>query len=58
MSQKKEWTGLKSIGMERKTLEKAGNQQTEMRYFISSLETDMKSMSRAVRGHWTIESMH
>lgn len=58
MSQKKEWTGLKSIGMERKTIEKAGKMQTEMRYYISSLETDIETMSRAVRGHWNIESMH
>ena len=30
----------------------------EYRYFISSLKTDIKEAGRAVRGHWSIESMH
>ena len=58
MSQKKEWAGLKSIGMERKTIKKDEKTQTETRYYISSLETDIETMSSAVRGHWHIESMH
>lgn len=58
LSQKKNWKGLNSIIMEKKTLEKAGNISTEYRYFISSLKTDIEQASRAVRGHWSIESMH
>ena len=30
----------------------------EIRYFISSLSPDLGLFSRAVRGHWAIESMH
>ena len=44
--------------MEEKTLTKAGNTSTEYRYFISSLKADIEQVSRAVRGHWSIESMH
>ena len=31
---------------------------TEYRYFISSLPEDINLASRAVRGHWSVESMH
>jgi len=58
LENKKEWTGLKSIVMERKTIEKAEKIHTETRYFISSLPLDIETVSRAVRGHWNIESMH
>lgn len=58
MIQKKDWKGLKSIAMERKSIEKNGRKKTEYRYFISSLKGDMEPISRAVRGHWSIESMH
>lgn len=58
MIQKKDWKGLKSIAMERKSIEKNGRKKTEYRYFISSLKGDMETISRAVRGHWSIESMH
>lgn len=56
--QKKEWKGLKSIIMERSTIEKEGERTEEYRYFISSLKTDIETVSRAVRGHWSVESMH
>ena len=58
LPQWKEWKGLKSIVMERKAIEKEGEKKTEYRYFISSLVADIENMSRAVRGHWSIESMH
>ena len=51
VGQKKEWKGLKSIVMEKKTLEKDGIQKEEYRYFISSLREDIELVSRAVRGH-------
>ena len=44
--------------MEKKRIEKAGNTTYEYRYFISSLKTDINEASRAVRGHWSVESMH
>ena len=57
-AQNKEWKGLKSIVMERSTIEKNGKRTEEYRYFISSLKTDIETISRAIRGHWSIESMH
>lgn len=58
MEKREDWKGLKSIAMERKTIEKKGEKITENRYFISSLKGDIETISRAVRGHWSIESMH
>ena len=58
LSQKKNWKGLSSIVMEKKTIEKDGKRRIEYRYFISSLKADIEQISRAVRGHWSIESMH
>ena len=58
MIQKKDWKGLKSIAMERKSIEKNGRKKTEYRYFISSVKGDIETISRTVRGHWSIESMH
>lgn len=58
LGQRKEWKGLKSIGMEKKTIEREGKKKEEYRYFISSLGNDIETLSRAVRGHWSIESMH
>ncbi len=58
MEQKKDWKGLKSIAMEKKSIEKDGVKKTEYRYYISSLKGDIETLSRAVRGHWSIESMH
>lgn len=58
LSQKKHWKGLRSIGMEKKTLIKHGIKKYEYRYFISSLKADINLFSRAVRGHWSVESMH
>lgn len=54
----KEWKGIKSIGMERKTVEKERKKTVEYRYFISSLKNDIETLSRAVREHWSVESMH
>ena len=58
LSQKKNWKCLKSIVMERKRIKKEGKERVEYRYFISSLKADIEQASRAVRGHWSIESMH
>lgn len=55
---KKEWKGIKSIGMEKKTLQDEKGEREEYRYYISSLKTEAESFRRAVRGHWSIESMH
>ena len=55
---KKDWKGLKSVGMEEKTIQKDGFETKEYRFFISSLKEDIDLFSRAVRGHWSVESMH
>lgn len=53
-----DWKGLKSIGMEEKTIIKEGEKKKEYRYYISSLKEDIDLFSRAVRGNWSVESMH
>ena len=58
MIQKKDWKGLKSIAMERKSIEKNGRKKTEYRYIISRVRGDIEPISRTVRGHWSLESMH
>ena len=59
LPQYKTWRGLKSIGMERKTItRKNGTKSIEYRYFISSLKPDIELFSRAVRKHWSVEIMH
>lgn len=59
LEQRKNWKGLKSIGMERKTItRKDGSKSVEHRYFISSLKSDIELFSRAVREHWSVEIMH
>jgi predicted transposase YbfD/YdcC len=50
------WKGLKSIGLVTSCCLRDGKETTEVRYYISSLEVDVKLFSRAVRGHWGIEN--
>jgi predicted transposase YbfD/YdcC len=58
LSQKKEWTGLKSIAMTRNTITKNDKTTIETRYFISSLSVEVKEIARAIRSHWMVESYH
>lgn len=50
MHQKKQWKGLKSIGMEKKTIRKGETEKEEYRYYISSLCEDIELFSRVVKG--------
>jgi predicted transposase YbfD/YdcC len=50
------WKGLKSIGLTTSSCLRDGKETIEVRYFISSLEVDVKRFARAVRGHWSIEN--
>lgn len=53
---KDKWKGLKSIGLERKTIEKLnGATAIEERYFINSI-VNINDFSRAVRNHWGVEN--
>ena len=59
LPQRSKWRGLKSVGMERKTItRKDGSVSIEHRYFISSLGNDIDLFSRAIRKHWSVEVMH
>lgn len=58
LTQRKEWKGIKSILMEEKTIADEKGERKEYRYYISSLGEDIETIKRAVRGHWSIESMH
>ena len=58
-SEKLQWKDLKSIGAVRATREIGENISCETRYYITSLQGDVKEFARAVRGHWGIEnSLH
>ena len=59
LSVKKDWKGLKSIGVEKKIIEKKNGQIiNEDRYFICSIES-VETFAKAVRGHWGVEnSLH
>lgn len=52
----KNWKGIKSFGVVRKTIEKNNVKTTEMRYYISSLYNDIETFSKAIRQHWSVEN--
>jgi predicted transposase YbfD/YdcC len=50
------WKGLKSIGLATSHCLRDGKETIDVRYYISSLEVEVKEFARAVRGHWGIEN--
>jgi predicted transposase YbfD/YdcC len=50
------WKGLKSIGLATSCCLRDGKEAVEVRYYISSLELDVKRFAQSVRGHWAIEN--
>jgi len=50
------WKGLKTIGMVVYKSMIKGEERIDIRYFISSLSLDIAQFSKAVRGHWGIET--
>lgn len=54
---KKSGKASKASGWKKK-IQKDGIERKEYRYYISSLKEDVELFSRAVRGHWSVESMH
>lgn len=56
LQDKKNWEGIKTIGMIESTREVDGNLSHEKRYYISSLDCDAQTFGRAVRSHWGIEN--
>lgn len=56
---RKEWPTIKAIGYSlRVTMTPDGREVDEVRYYILSRYLSGKRFSEAVRGHWSIESMH
>lgn len=51
-----DWPGAKSIGQAINIIHRDGNETSEVRYFISSLDVGVKKFAGAVRGHWSIEN--
>ena len=58
LASRRDWKGIKSIGMEEKTIESETGVRKEYRYYISSLNVEAETFQRAVRGHWSVKSMH
>jgi predicted transposase YbfD/YdcC len=56
LSQKEQWSGLKTIVMIEETQESNDKTSIESRFFISSLSADAKRIADAVRSHWFIEN--
>jgi predicted transposase YbfD/YdcC len=57
---KSRWAGLKTIGLICRTRTLAdGTEQTDVSYFISSLETQVRPHMQHLRNHWSVEnSLH
>ena len=53
---REQWTDLQSLGMCEARREVNGQTSVEQRYYVSSLAVDVKQMSEAIRGHWSIEN--
>ena len=56
LSNKDQWTGLKSIGIVESKREMGDKTSIERRYFIGSIEADSNLLASAVRGHWGVEN--
>lgn len=52
----KEWKGLNTFGMVKKTIIKNHETKIEKRYYISSLNIDINLFSEAIRNHWSVEN--
>lgn len=57
LEDRKEWCGLKAIGMVVGIRKEKDKESVEVRYYLSSI-TDGNKFAEAVREHWGIESMH
>jgi predicted transposase YbfD/YdcC len=58
-SQRKAWPQVKAIGYAlRYTQHADGSESVEIRYYVSTRLLSGKRFAEAVRGHWSIESMH
>jgi predicted transposase YbfD/YdcC len=53
---KKQWVGIKSLGMVIRERSIKDKTTKEIQYYINSIEIDAKLFERCVRGHWSIEN--
>ena len=53
---RKEWAGLRTLGLVIRTRETGGQETGEVQCYISSLKRNAKLFARAVRSHWSIEN--
>lgn len=59
LDQKKEWRDLKTIAAVESVITTGEKTVTEIRYFISSMQSNAKEIAHAIRSHWAIEnSLH
>ena len=56
LSERQDWTGLKSLVMVCSERTVRGTTSYETRYYISSLPPDAAHLAAAIRGHWGIEN--
>ena len=50
------WKGMKSIGLVLSECVRNGKTTVEIRYYISSLDVNVKRFAHAIRSHWGIEN--
>jgi predicted transposase YbfD/YdcC len=53
---RREWKGLKSVGVATSRRIRGDKEGVEVRYHLSSLSVDVERFARAVRGHWSVEN--
>jgi predicted transposase YbfD/YdcC len=51
-----EWKDLRSLCRVTRVWTERGDEKSEVRYFISSLPADAKTLARAILGHWGVEN--
>jgi predicted transposase YbfD/YdcC len=56
LAQKKDWSGLKSVGVVEATRQIGEKTTTERRYYVCSASADALRFSEAVRTHWSVEN--
>jgi predicted transposase YbfD/YdcC len=58
MDDKEQWPGLRSIIQvkSQRCIKKTGKTSEEVRYYISSLDTDPATMNQVIRSHWGVEN--
>lgn len=58
LDDKEKWVGIQTVVRitSQRTIKKTGKSKNEVRYYISSLNTDAAMLNNAIRTHWAIEN--